>query len=110
MRSVYDRSERDKAYYKSAQADGVWITASPVHCKLKKSVFIFFLKSYFRCLVVGFNFVTPIINFDRSLANFKGSFGLTDEFQVINKMKRCHATPEIYDFSLLCKNVHEVID
>ena len=53
--------------------------------------------------------MTPIISFDRSLVHFKGSFGLTDELQVINKMKRCHAEPEIYDFSLLCKNVHEVI-
>ena len=54
--------------------------------------------------------MTPIINFNRSLVHFKGSFGLTDEFKVINKMKRCDAAPEIYDFSLLCKNVHEVID
>ena len=54
--------------------------------------------------------MTPIINFDRSLVHFKGSFGLADEFQVINKMKRCHAAPENYDLSFLCKNVHEVID
>ena len=88
----------------------LWITASAVHCKFKEERFLLLFivsVSLPRC---GIQFLTPIIKFDRSLVHFKGSFGLTDELQGINKMKRCHAAPEIYNFLLLCKNVHEVID